>query len=337
MSGLTVSLSQEISFPWESEFRRSREKYKFYSAKSEYQETMERVKFQIYSLYSDLLYWEKYISIYKENKKTLNEIIRVARARVSVNKMNSSQLLKLEADLAMLDNKIWQGEANLEKVRSKIEALSGQTFPWDSLRIAQAEFDFKLPKQTAFVPQRHPLYLQARQIYLAEKANAAWKKGKLFPSVTISGAYTFRNEIPGRDQGEDFLSLKASVPLPLFYPIKDRFEIKEAEKKAQQSKSVLEEIKLKLLSAWKEEYAKAKRNFMQYENYKKTVIPRQLATYKAQLGALSSGTVTLLDVLDAYRRYLDLSLAQAQNKRDLDISLFKLNYLLSKSKGENHE
>lgn len=337
MSGLQISVSQQISFPWESEFRRSREKHQFYSGRAEYKDVADQVRYRIYALFSELVFWEKDIQIYRENKKTLNEIIRVARARVSVNKMNSSQLLKLEADLAVLDNKIWQGEAAREKIRSKIEELTGNQFKWEHYRIGENSLTYNLPAKKSFLPQEHPLYVKARELYLASRSNAAWKKGKLFPGVTVSGGYTFRNEIQGRDQGEDFISLKASMPLPLFYATKDRFEIKEAEKKAAAQKSVLEEVKLKLMAVWKEEHARASRKLLQYENFRKNVIPRQFATYKAQLGALSSGTVTLLDVLDAYRRYLDLSLEEAMNKRDLEMSLYKLHYLLSKIKKEKEQ
>ena len=186
---------------------------------------------------------------------------------------------------------------------------------------------------TEFDPKRHPLYKSVTFNLQASEANFAHSKGKLFPDVTVAAGYRFRQDtgMSTTDNGEDFLSLKASTSLPLFYTIKERHNINAKKQTMLTMKEEQADILLKLNKGWQGEYGRAGLLKKSYVKYETVVLPRYLASFKAQRGALSAGTVSLLDVLDSYRRYLMVSIQSARTYKELQQSISYLEYLQTTS------
>ena len=158
-------------------------------------------------------------------------------------------------------------------------------------------------------------------------ANKNLKIAQLSPGVTIGFEYRIRQRIENKDEGEDFISIKASTPIPLFYPLTDRHKINKAEAKSNASKAMVQEIFIDLNSQWKGETANQKMLSRAFYKHRTEVLPGYLGAYKAQMGSLAGGRLSLLQVLDTYRMYLNASIEEGRLYRDLQISRLKLNYL----------
>ncbi|MCB1202202.1 MAG: TolC family protein [Leptospiraceae bacterium] len=330
MSGVEASLAQTFTFPWESVYRK-RTRYKlFLSQKQMENEVKATLLLHIKQTYHALYFLYRKEQLLIENRQSLTEIVTQARALVSVDKMSASQLLKLEADLAILDNDITQNRAELAKVQAKIEELSGVSYEWVK---APSDIDEWQAKSTAvaipekFDAKKHPLYKAVSFSVQAAEANFAHAKGNLFPDVTVGASYRFRQEVTGKDSGEDFFSLKASTSIPLYYAVKERHDIEAKKQTLLTMKQEQANIDLKLTKGWQGEFGQAGQLKESYIKYETSVLPRYLASFKAQRGALSAGTVSLLDVLDSYRRYLMVSIQSAKTYKDLQQSISYLEYL----------
>ena len=153
------------------------------------------------------------------------------------------------------------------------------------------------------------------------------KKQKFFPGFTLEGTYIERTSIPGKDAGENFYTLRLSIPIPLYYPLKERHSIAAAEKGWQSAKEKQREVELKLEALWEGEKQKAHKLLGAYQNYENEILPKYLAAYKAHLLSLVSTKVNLLDVLDTYRQYLNVSIKEAELYLNLRESILMLNYL----------
>ena len=125
------------------------------------------------------------------------------------------------------------------------------------------------------------------------------------------------------------------MPFPAYYPLKEKHTIAAQESKRKSVSEEARQVKLMLETTWRGEKEKSVNLFQAYQNFENEVLPKYKASYEANLGALSSGTVTLLDVLDAYRKYLDISIKQAGLFKELQISIANLNYLATKKQGSS--
>ena len=327
MSGINITLDQELAFPWVDVHRKDTLYQKYLSEKARLLDIKKSILLGITSLYHDLHFFYRLRSILMKNKKTLKSIINISRILVSVNKMNSSQLLKVEADIAILENQILQTRASIANVRAKMENSCGVEIKWTQGQnwLIKSK-QIQIPKD--FQIDDHPLYKSALLRLRSEKSQAVLEKARLFPGITLSMGYTFRKEVQNRDSGEDFISLKASMPLPFYYPLKEAHAISAQEAKSKMVSEELKQIKLALQTSWRGELVRSQNLFQAYVNFETEVLPKYQASYQASLRTLPSGTVSLLDVLDSYRKYLDVSIKQAELFRKLQLSIAKLKYLI---------
>jgi len=330
MCGISIGIAQYLATPWEAHYRKSAFYQASLSEKESLDEARNMLALQVQSTYHHIFFLHRKKIILKKSLSTLNDILRVAESMVMVNRMSSTQLLKLRADRATLSTTIIEVEGAIAGAQSEMEKLCGKTLAWN---IPAEEVNGWMKQEITEIPAdfnytHHPHYRKMKILYEAQKATHQLEKAKLSPGVTLGFEYRIRQEIPMRDEGEDFISFKASTPLPLFYPLTDRHRINAAADKERELKELLRKVQIELTTRWSGE----KRNYLKLKDalskFQTEVLPGYLAAYKGQLASLSAGNVNLLDVLDAYRRYLGASLDEARLHRDLMISVLRLNYLL---------
>ena len=338
MSGMSIGISQYIATPWEDHYRKMTMYQMYLSRKEKYNEAKNLLAFQVQSAYHNLLYIYTREDILAENKKILQSVLRIAESLVAVNKMSGTHLLKLRAGLDDIENKILRIQGAEAKARGAMEKLAGVSLDWSDIR---NDITHWIPEEAgeavaeSFTPETHPVYRSIEALYRSREAELKHEKAALTPGVTIGADYRIRKEIPGRDEGEDFISLMASIPVPLFYPIKERHGIAAKEQSFLAMKEMLRSVKVDLQSRWKGERANNSKLREAFVNYRRAVLPGYYAAYRGQVGALASGTIGLIDVLDTYRMYLNASMAHAKLYRDLTISSLWLRYLLHEYPGSS--
>ena len=114
---------------------------------------------------------------------------------------------------------------------------------------------------------------------------------------------------------------------PLFFPLRQSKKVEAAKEGMEEANQNLLQTETSLRTSWEGEYQLAKKLLDVYNRYHSDTVLRYFASYKAMLGSLPSSRVTLLDVLDSYRAYLDVSIKEAESYRDLMKSVSMLIYL----------
>jgi len=349
MSGYSFMLSQKFTLPGETKSRKQMAMSDFF-IKSEDARDMElKIAYQVRLAYYELNFLYNKEALLKENRESFNSIISVARAMVSANKMNSAQLLKLEASLSELESEIQLTSAMILKQEFEMEELTLVKPPYNlgekmdtgnlpAKRFADQmdPFEIRLPQN--FDVTRHPQYRKAEAMIEKSSARKKSERSKNFPSLTISAEYMLRSPVAGQNanmSGEDMVSLRVSAPFPLYFPIKQNKKTQAAENGIQETKENLEQTALALNLKWMGEKEVAEKLLQVYSRYHNDTLPRYFASYKAMLGSLSSSTVTLLDVLDSYRAYLDASIKETESYRDLQKTIAMLEYLEAKDFKQN--
>ncbi|MCP4135148.1 MAG: TolC family protein [bacterium] len=331
MSNITFGVSQFIAIPWESSNRKKTFYHKHLSEKEALNESRNMLAFQVQRLYHSLMFLYKKKEIILKNKTVLINISKTAESLVSVNKMNSSHLLKLKADISIINNKITEVDGEILALQAKMESLCGSKLVWNISAVDSKNWinaGSAMVSPSGFLAKEHPLYKKMLELYNAGKAAHELEKAKLFPGVNLGFNYSVRQEISGKDSGEDFLSFKVSTPLPLFYPLKENHSISAAEEKKKSLQEMLRNINISLSGEWEGSGNMLKKQQESFAAFNKEILPGYMAAYQAQLSSLAAGSVSLLDVLDTYRLFLKASLNEAILYKKLMITRLKLQYLL---------
>ncbi len=331
MSGISIGVSQFIASPWEDYYRKQKSYAKYLSARESLHEARNMLALQVQSAYHSLMFLEKKKLVLEENLLLLKNIENLAASLVSVNKMSSSHLLKLNADTARIQNSIIEIDADIETAISDLSRLCGyDNLEWDVKKEEVAGWIPGTPsslENESFDYTHHPVYRKLKALYDAQKAALSLEKANLTPGITVGFDYRIRQEIAGKDEGEDFVSVMASIPVPLFYPLKETYRIDAQKQRQKAYRDQLNSVMLQLQNNWNGELSRFKKLRQAFSNHTKKILPGYMAAYRAQVGSLSSGTITLLDVLDSYRMYLDASIAEAKLYRDLVHSRLRIEYL----------
>jgi outer membrane protein TolC len=183
-----------------------------------------------------------------------------------------------------------------------------------------------------FQPENHPVYKNASSMLKLAEAKKRNEVAKYFPSISLGAEYMLREPVSGNSMsGEDMISISVTAPLPLYFAIKETQKVKAADEGIQKAQQDLARARLGLETSWKGEHDMAVSLLEVYQRFTSEVLPKYLASYRAQLGSFSSATVSLIDVLDAYRDYLEASVREAAVYRDLQKSIAMLKYLEGKN------
>ena len=334
MSGISVGLSQAVGFPWESYWRKKYSRLQYSASKEQVEWVKRNLALQISLLYQKIYFQAYKIQIQKERKEALVKILQLARSLVSVNKMNSSQLLKLQADLLAADNQILILKSDLQQWQHKMQALTGKQIAW---QLDTKQIKIWLQKKpwlkkeltlAVFNWQEHPIFRLALLQEKKQKTNFSLQKAKLIPLVKLAANYTIRQEISNASTGEDFFSIKATIPIPLYYSFKDRYQIKAKEKLWLSSRQQSINSKIQLLSSWNSEKQTFQKLLKAFQLYQNQILSNYKAVYQSQLASLPSGTISLIDVLDSYQKYLKAMDYSAYLYTQLRNSYYRLQFLL---------
>lgn len=345
MSSLTFSASQKAQLPAETLYRKKSAELMSIESRELTLDLTLRMVLHLRELYYEYYYHVETLQILKENHKALGDIITMARSLVAVNKMHSSQLLKLEADLTIMKNRILLSEAKARKAAEDLyqmtllrldpEASAKARGPLRDAQgslaqaLAQKGFQGDLLVSPNFDPYKHPLYKAAQNRAEAARAALAHERAALLPAITLGASYSLRSEVAGKDAGEDFVSFKISAPLPAYYPVKENRLIDARKKEWEAASEKLRQVELALQGGYGGEGEMVESLLEAYQNYESEAIPRYLASYRAHIASFSAGAVSLLDVLDSYRLYLNVELEKAALYRDLLKAMARLDYYRS--------
>ncbi|MFC1671262.1 TolC family protein, partial [Spirochaetota bacterium] len=168
MSGIVLGLSQYIASPFESYYRKKVAQKIYLSDVESLNEVRNNLAFQVQSTYHKLQFLHEKKKILRDNLLVLKDILKIAESLVSVNKMSSSNLLKIRADSSILKNKIIEVEGDIISMRSTMEKLCGLAVDWSNFEKGNSKWIDK--KKARVVPRgfhfkNHPIYKKVLSIY----------------------------------------------------------------------------------------------------------------------------------------------------------------------------
>lgn len=127
--------------------------------------------------------------------------------------------------------------------------------------------------------------------------------------------------------GEDMVSVSASTPLPLFYPLKDKHAIDAQEHRLRAAEAMLEESGRKLNLEIAVEEAKIKALILSIENFSKHILPAHASAHRSHLTNVNLAGGSAAEALIAYRMYITAGEERLKELREVHSALNRFEYL----------
>ena len=174
------------------------------------------------------------------------------------------------------------------------------------------------------------LFRKAESEVRAQQAMLSLSRSSLFPEVKISAAYMFRQTVPGMSQSEDMVSLSASTPMPLFYPLKNKHEIEGQDRRLKAAEQMLADTERQLIAQVTAESAKLKALIASVNNYAHAILPAHISAHRSHLANINLMGGSAAEALIAYRMYLTAGEERLKQIREAHTAIHRLEYLTNK-------
>ncbi|MBN4082620.1 TolC family protein [Phycisphaeraceae bacterium AH-315-B13] len=328
-----VSLSQ--SFPWIGTLS-AREDAASKAAMAEWQLfqasrllVKERVAVSLY----ELAYLDSAIRITQENLSLLQSFEEVVRARYRVGTGSHPELIRVQVELGLLEDRAVQlnsmRPAGVAKLNASLNRPVSQTIPEITDLpglVADTESDKLIEQAHQSSPVLHALQQRAEeQHYLAKVAQ---KNG--LPDLTVGLDYIFTGEASDSstpESGDDPILLSFGITLPVWrdkYDAGVRESIARRLSIAHSRQDMSNQIAAEISRAWFD-HTDADRRVRLYEQ---TLIPKAKESLRSSLAGFRTGDSAFLDLLDTERTLLEFALVTERARADRGIALAKLNRLV---------
>lgn len=333
MSNFSVGVSQRIALPWESHYRKTAAELRAASSGINLEILKAALRFEVLEKLNAVKFYEERGKNLADAKKLITATLRVLAVPRKDARNIAGQILESRAALATVENEILGNTFELERAWLELDALCGQKLPRQSGENILAEWQ----NPTAVPEQGDPVGLRVTFIYRkaesevrAQQAMLSLSRSALFPEVKVSAAYMFRQTVPGMNMAEDMVSVSASTPLPLFYPLKNKHEIEGQDHRLRAAEQMLSDTERQLSAQIATEQARLKSLLSSINNYSHAILPAHISAHRSHLANINLMGGSAAEALIAYRMYLTAGEERLRQVRDAHTAIHRLQYLTAK-------
>ncbi len=301
MSGIELGLSQQIPFlklgPMKSAARQMAEK-----ERQDYNSLKNYIVSQVKQGYYDLFFWQKAISITTENKLFLEDLARIASVKYSVGEGLQQDVLKAQVEVSMLIDRLLMLEQERKNTRASLNILLNRT-PQDSLAATQQLEPVTFPLTEVELQEvalkNNPELTGMQAMVQATKEEHKLAKREYLPDLDLGATYMIRKNIPGDMlEGEDLLSFRATLNLPLYFWSKQSKKVKESGLLWQSSREKLEQMTNQVKYQISSMFYELEKSRKQIELYQSALLPQARQSLESARAAYQVDKVDFLTVLD---------------------------------------
>lgn len=333
MSNFSVGISQRIALPWESHYRETAAELRAASSGINLEIQKAALRFDVLEKLNAIRFYEERGKKLNDAKKLVTATMRVLAVPRKEARNTAGQILEARAALATVENEILNNGYELEKSWLDLEALCGQALArnadeavyanWQNLADRLVPMDNEALRATF-------IYRKAESEVRAQQAMLSLSRSSLFPEVKVSAAYMFRQTVPGNNMAEDMVSISASTPMPLFYPLKNKHEIEGQDRRLKAAEQMLADTERQLAAQIAAERARLRALMASVENYARAILPAHISAHRSHLANINLMGGSAAEALIAYRMYLTAGEERLKQIRDAHTAVHRLEYLTSR-------
>jgi cobalt-zinc-cadmium efflux system outer membrane protein len=281
------------------------------------EDALREVSYAVRSAFADVVREQWELQLARDTRARYDETIRLSRARFSAGDISEAELRKIELEGLRYQNDVIDGEMELDLARLKLAVLMGVR-PTD------------MPPSVAEpTEKREPLALEplveramrdrpdVRAVRAAEdKANAEISKEKreAFPDISLGVGYTHSNFTVSGDN-PDSLFLSLALPLPIFD--RNQANIGRARLALKRSQNDWAKLTLNVEHEVSDAVRKSQRAQALVAVFEGGMLDRAETSLKVAEKSYKAGAVSLLELLEAQRTYIETRAQYLRARHDL--------------------
>jgi outer membrane protein TolC len=252
--------------------------------------------------YSMIYAAQRRIDVNTENHRLLAQIMESARTRYRVGLISQGDLLKVQVEMAKLQNERSALEQELANACAMMNALRGRpadtpigTVEDPSLAKITLSPEDLLARALEFRPELHAM---GYELEMSRTDLAASRRERL-PDVMVRGMY--KRMLEGTDQWAAMFSI--NIPIAPWASGKSSGKIEENELVARATEQSLADMKNMVQAEVREAWSRVTAQWQQIERFQQTILPQSEQSLRSALTAFETGGVDFLSLLDSYRMF----------------------------------
>ena len=334
MSGIELGLSQEIPFLKLGLMKKSARQMAE-SQKQSYAALKNFLVSQVKQNYYDLWLWQKSIEIAGQNKSLLENLAEVASVKYSVGEGLQQDVLKAQVEVSMLLDKLLMLEEQKKTTQAKLNILLNR-LPQDSIQVTEEPGFVDFPKSETELQElaleSNPELAGMQAMVKASQTEHQLAKREYLPDLDLGATYMIRkNRADDMLRGEDLLSFRATINLPLYFWSRQSKKVSETKWQWQSSQSQLQQMSNQVKYQISSMFYEQQRAKKQVELYQTALLPQARQSLESARAAYQVNKVDFLTLLDNQVTVLNYEIGSHQALTEYLKAIAQLEEMIGKS------
>ncbi len=313
MTGIVLGLTQSIPWPGKLSARSNLADQHTRTQSAKLDVVRSQIIRKVERAYYDYSHRSAVLSKLEEYVGLMNSLIEVVRVRYENGESSAQDLLRAQTTLARL-------EARMLKVRQDREsALLNLARLLDSDRLSTTHIRPGLPEVESYSYQdqidltRSPKVRTAQSSRSTAERRVALEKSDYYPDLTVGIDYRYREEVPMDPvMGEDFLSFRLGVRIPLWFFKSHRNSTRSAQETLTAVQNLHRSVELNVREQFDSAILEINRTLQTLELYDSDVLPQAKAAFEAAKIAYEVGEVDFNALLSAHLELLEIEIERTE-------------------------
>ncbi|MCK5831918.1 MAG: TolC family protein [Methylococcales bacterium] len=301
MTQFQVELAQTIPFPGKLALR---EKVALFEAEAATQNVTEArwwLQKIVKNTWWQTFYLDRALQIVGSNQVLLRQFIQIARTKYEVGQGLQQDVLLAQLELSKLLDQQLRLDGLRRNAVAQLNALLNR--PANLSIILPDDIELTLPKLIAETDlYQHAENFRALLAAKRKSINAAQSrldlaKKEYFPDLNIGAAYSARDDKPSGAERADFLSMKLSVTVPIFFTHKQGKAVDQRTNELMQQRYALQDELNNVRAQITQSYSNFQRAKNQFVLFKTGIIPQARQTVSSMLVGYQVSKVDFLNLV----------------------------------------
>ncbi|UCD62950.1 MAG: TolC family protein [Candidatus Zixiibacteriota bacterium] len=311
MSGLSLGLSQTIPWPGKLKARSHAGRFQQQQDEATAQAVRNRLIREVTGAYFDYSYWLLAGRTIDENIALIDATTRVTEERYAQGKASAHDVLRAQTTLSRLQ---------IRRLKAAQEQESALLQLWRTVK--DSSLISHLP---AYLPEfqsdqrglptiaGNPLVHRAEASVKQAEAQRHLARSGYWPDFTVGVDYRLREASPGDPlAGEDFLSFKVGISLPLWFFSKQKNEVRASQQMLLARRENEQAVRDRLDQQLKDNRLNLGVLAESLEKYDRAILPQARAGFEAAEIAYEVGRIDFNALLSAEMELLDVQLERLE-------------------------
>ena len=255
---------------------------------------------EVKKTYAIIFSAQRRIDVNTENQRLLTQIVESARTKYSVGLVTQGDLLKVQVELAKLQNERAELDQQLVNANSMMNALRSAPATTPIGRVADiplAKISDTLEDLMARSMENRPELRGMKYELEMNNAELAASERERLPDLMVRGMYKQMAE--GTDQWAAMLSI--NIPFAPWASGKYTGKIEENSLAARATEQSFADMKNMIQAEVRDMWARTSSKWQQIERFRQVMLPQAEQSLQSTLAAYETGRSDFLSLIDSYR------------------------------------